>query len=75
LLEAGNLGIDPVIEEKGNKAGVPDFTVTRRELLIGYIEAKDIGSDLEQVEKTEQLQRYREAFPNLILTNYLEFPW
>jgi len=68
-------GVDAVIEEKGNKAGIPDFTVKRRELLVGYIEAKDVGLDLKQIEKTEQLQRYLEAFPNLVLTNYLEFRW
>ena len=67
--------IDAVIEEKGNKAGIPDFTVKRRELLVGYIEAKDVGIDLKQIEKTEQLQRSLEAFPNLVLTNYLEFRW
>jgi len=75
LLDAPADGIDAVIEEKGNKAGIPDFTVRRRELLIGYVEAKDVGLDLDQIEKTEQLQRYLEAFPNLVLTNYLEFRW
>ncbi len=47
----------------------------RRELLIGYVEAKDVGLDLDQIEKTEQLQRYLESFTNLVLTNYLEFRW
>ena len=75
LLDAPDDGIDAVIEEKGNKAGIPDFTVKRRELLVGYVEAKDVGLDLDQIEKTEQLQRYLEAFPNLVLTNYLEFRW
>ena len=68
LLDAPADGIDAVIEEKGNKAGIPDFTVKRRELLVGYVEAKDVGLDLDQIEKTEQLQRYLEAFPNLVLT-------
>ena len=75
LLDAPADGINAVIEEKGNKAGIPDFTVKRRELLVGYVEAKDVGLDLDQIEKTEQLQRYLEAFPNLVLTNYLEFRW
>jgi len=75
LLDDPADGIDAVIEEKGNKAGIPDFTVRRRELLVGYVEAKDVGLDLDQIEKTEQLQRYLEAFPNLVLTNYLEFRW
>ncbi|MEK0194482.1 type ISP restriction/modification enzyme [Microcoleus anatoxicus] len=75
LLDDSDKGIDAVIEEKGNKAGIPDFTVRRRELLVGYVEAKDVGLDLDQIEKSEQLQRYIEAFPNLVLTNYLEFRW
>ncbi len=75
LLDNPDNEIDAVVEEKGNKAGIPDFTVKRRELLVGYVEAKDVGSDLDQIEKTEQLKRYLEAFPNLILTNYLEFYW
>lgn len=75
LLDNPVIGIDAAIEEKGNKAGIPDLTVKRRELLVSYVEAKDIGLDLNQVEKTEQLQRYRESLNNLILTNYLEFRW
>jgi len=75
LLDAGASGINAAIEEKGNKAGILDFTVKRRELLVGYVEAKDVGLDLDVVEKTEQLKRYREAFSNLVLTNYLEFRW
>ena len=75
LLDNSALGIEASIEETGNKAGIPDFTVRKRDLLIGYVEAKDIGLDLDRTEKTEQLERYREAFPNLILTNYIEFRW
>ncbi|MEO8891301.1 MAG: N-6 DNA methylase, partial [Coleofasciculaceae cyanobacterium] len=75
LLDHPADGIDAVIEEKGNKAGIPDFTVKRRDLLVGYVEAKDVGLNLDQIEKTEQLKRYLEAFPNLMLTNYLEFRW
>ena len=76
LLDNPTAGIDAAIEEKGNKAGIPDFTVRQRELLVGYVEAKDVGLDLTKVEKTEQLKRYRESLNgNLILTNYLEFRW
>ena len=75
LIDGLGDGLDAVIEEKGNKAGIPDFTVKRRGLLLGYIEAKDVGLNLDNVEKTEQLKRYRDAFSNLILTNYLEFRW
>ncbi|MCY7384267.1 MAG: N-6 DNA methylase [Microcoleus sp. CAN_BIN18] len=76
LLDNQAASLEAIIEEKGNKAGVPDFTIRRRDLLVGYVEAKDVGLDLNPVEKTEQLQRYRESLNgNLILTNYLEFRW
>ncbi|GFE67482.1 hypothetical protein [Chroococcus sp. FPU101] len=71
LLDDPEKGIDAVIEEKGNKAGIPDFTVKRRELLVGYVEAKDIGIDLDQTEKTEQLQRYLESFSNLVQLRWI----
>ncbi len=48
LLDDPAQEVDAVIEEKGNKAGIPDFTVTRREMLVGYVEAKDVGLDLEK---------------------------
>ena len=75
LFDRPEHNIEVVIEEKGNKAGIPDFTVKQRLLVVGYVEAKDVGADLDQSEKTEQLQRYLESFTNFILTNYLEFRW
>jgi hypothetical protein len=60
---------------KKSEAGNPDFRVWDGENLItGYIEAKHpLGGDLKHIENSEQLKRYREAYPNLILTNFLEF--
>lgn len=55
------------------KCGAPDFILTRRKIDVGYIEAKDIGVDLNKTEKDEQLKRYLESLDNLILTDYLEF--
>lgn len=77
LLDVPAKNIEATIEEKGNKAGIPDFTVRKRDLLLGYVEAKDINVNLDQVEKTEQLTRYLESHigTNFILTNYLEFRW
>ena len=42
---------------------------------IGHIECKDIDENLDTAERSDQLKRYREALPNLILTDYLEFRW
>ena len=77
LIDDSMTGINAVIEEKGNQAGIPDFTVRKNGQLVGYIEAKDINKNLDIEEKTEQLERYRESSvgQNLILTNYLEFRW
>ncbi|GBF82607.1 adenine specific DNA methyltransferase [Aphanothece sacrum FPU1] len=71
------LGITTTIEETGNQAGIPDFTVRKNDNLLGYIEAKKIGENLDKIEQSEQLQRYFDSAigQNLILTNYLEFRW
>jgi len=77
-------------EPKRSDAGAPDYDVkTKRRhgwLSVGKIEAKDVGVDLDKIQKDSdrhaprtregtQLQRYRGAFPNLILTDYVEFRW
>lgn len=55
------------------KCGAPDFILQRRNLEVGYMEAKDVGIDLSKTEKTDQLKRYLESLDNLVLTDYLEF--
>ena len=51
----------------------PDFLVRRDEVSLGWIETKPLGANLDAEENSEQLKRYLKAFPNLILTDYLEF--
>ncbi len=59
---------------KKTDAGNPDFRVwDGRQHITGYIEAKIPGANLDQIENSEQLTRYRETFPNLILTDFYEF--
>ena len=60
---------------KKTEAGNPDFRVWNgQHRIIGYIEAKKPTEErLNDVESTDQLQRYRQTFPNLILTNFFEF--
>jgi hypothetical protein len=60
---------------KKTDAGNPDFRVwDGKQHIVGYIEAKSpTVENLNQIETTEQLKRYRQTFPNLILTNFLEF--
>ena len=60
---------------KKTEAGNPDFRVwDGKQHIVGYIEAKAPTVEyLDQIETTEQLKRYRNIFPNLILTNFFEF--
>lgn len=51
----------------------PDMLILKNRQPVGYIEAKNIGANLDRIEETEQLQRYRNGLENLILTDYLEF--
>jgi hypothetical protein len=80
LLEAMQDAIVAVNEPKRIACGAPDFAVRRIDssghgVTLGYLETKDIGAPLDAAEMTDQLQRYRDNLPNLILTNYLEFRW
>ena len=60
---------------KKTEGGNPDFRIlTAKKELVGYIEVKTLTvEDLDNTEDTEQLKRYRNTFPNLILTNLFEF--
>src|SRR3989344_1786550 len=63
----------PLNEPKRSKVGAPDFAFTHLDLILGYAEMKDLGTDLDHVEKSEQMERYLIGYSNLILTDYLEF--
>lgn len=59
---------------KKTDAGNPDFRVwDGSQSIVGYIEAKKPGENLDTIESSEQLKRYRKTFPNLILTDFYEF--
>ena len=59
---------------KKTEAGNPDFRVwDGKQHIVGYIEAKKPGENLDVIETKEQLKRYRSVFPNLILTDFYEF--
>ncbi|MFH1891819.1 MAG: type ISP restriction/modification enzyme [Candidatus Zixiibacteriota bacterium] len=75
LLEALSNEISATNEPKRERCGAPDFIVTRGHTPLGYVEAKDIDKNLDEVEKSEQMARYLDGLSNLILTDYLEFRW
>ncbi|MFA6186876.1 MAG: type ISP restriction/modification enzyme [Phycisphaerae bacterium] len=78
LIESINNKITAINEPRRISCGAPDFLITQKdrkiEQSIGYIETKDIGVNLNQAEKDEQIKkRYLPSFENFILTDYIEF--
>ena len=53
--------------------GAPDYVLTRNDIPVGYIEAKDIGVDLAHKSLKEQFDRYKASLTNLIFTDYIDF--
>ena len=53
--------------------GNPDYVITKGKIPVGYIEAKDIGKDLNSKSYKEQFGRYKKALDNLIITDYIWF--
>lgn len=75
LVESLVTDIRATNEPKRQSCGAPDYILTRKEIEIGYIEAKDIGdTDLAGKKKNkEQFDRYKKGLFNLIFTDYLDF--
>lgn len=67
--------IKSVNEPKHSKYGAPDFIFLggkNKDLILGYAEMKDIDKNLDEIEKSEQMERYR-GYKNIFLTNNLDF--
>ncbi|GAA7146855.1 DNA methyltransferase [Helicobacter pylori] len=62
-------------EPKKEQGSQPDFRVSFQGLNIGYIENKRVGADLRQLSESDQIRKYLELNPNLMLTDYLKFMW
>jgi len=77
LLAASEASLTVINEPKRIDVGAPDYIVERETVPIGFVEAKDVEVDLDQLDarSQKQLNSYKAALPNLILTNYLEFRW
>lgn len=80
FLEDFSKGISATNEPKRTQCGAPDFKINRKTIPLGYIETKDIGTNLDEMEQGKgphggQFIRYRDGLPNWILTDYLDFRW
>lgn len=68
-------GVRAINEPKRVNCGAPDFILQRGELAIGHVEAKDLHVGLRSMKgvNKNQLERYKNALPNLIYTNCLDW--
>ncbi len=77
LIESLVPGIRATNEPKRQSCGAPDYILTKNDIPVGFIEAKDIGDrDIDGLKKTgnkEQFDRYKASLNNLIFTDYLDF--
>ena len=53
--------------------GAPDFLITLDSLVVGYIENKRVGANLDEIAQSDQIKKYFSLSPNLMLTDYLRF--
>ncbi len=60
-------------EPKRIACGAPDYILLRKDIPVGYIEAKDIDAVLKDKKYSEQFNRYKNSLDNLIITNYVDF--
>lgn len=55
--------------------GAPDFQIAANGMTLGYCENKAIGENLAKVAKSDQIRKYLELSPNILLTDYLDWWW
>ena len=55
--------------------GAPDFKISRQGMILGYVETKPVGENLDKILKSDQLKKYRSLSDNILLTDYLHFIW
>jgi hypothetical protein len=76
LLEAmaarlGRPGVRATVIPKKTEACLLDLQIRDGgQGIVGYVEAKRPGTDLDRAEMSEQVERYRRTFPNLLLTDF-----
>ncbi len=80
LLESAGKGITATSEPRRIACGSPDFQISRNGVPLGHVETKNIGANLDEMERGkgpsgEQFTRYRDGLPNWLLTDYLDFRW
>ncbi|MCY3538110.1 MAG: N-6 DNA methylase [Cyanobacteria bacterium MAG IRC4_bin_6] len=69
------LGVTAMNEPKRVNCGAPDFSISRDDIVVGHLEAKDLHIPIRGMKdkNKSQQERYKAALPNLIYTNGLDW--
>ena len=70
----GNITVQQEPKRVAEK-GAPDFKVYQPGMILGYVETKPVGENLDRVLKSDQLKKYKSLSDNILLTDYLHFIW
>jgi hypothetical protein len=64
-----------LIQEPKRAAGLgaPDFKAFNNSQKVGFIETKDLTTNLDNILKSDQIKKYIESIDNLMISNYLQF--
>ncbi|MFZ4545291.1 MAG: type ISP restriction/modification enzyme [Saprospiraceae bacterium] len=73
LLETILKDVQVINEPARITCGAPDYILMKKDIPVGYIEAKDIAVDLNSKSLKEQFDRYKASLTNLIFTDYMDF--
>ncbi len=67
--------VHAINEPKRIECGAPDLALMRKDITVGYLEAKDIGIDIRKFKDANknQFDRYTKNLDNLIYTNCLDW--
>ena len=55
--------------------GIPNYVISKEGLPVAYIITTDLGTDLSELDATEDVRRFKASLRNLIITNYTDFRW
>ena len=75
LLESLLPNLSVTNEPMSIEYGIPNYVISEDGLPIAYIKTTDIGTDLNDLDGSEDVRRYKTSLSNLITTNYLDFRW
>ena len=75
---AGTFAKGVVVQHEPKRAqgkGAPDFKLSKTGSILGYVETKGVGENLDAVLKSDQIKKYKTLSGNILLTDYLQWVW